>query len=105
MPLRFVISHINKDGFRSMTYVNRGENTKATREAAEKLLRNFIENNTSEVLSGVYGSQSIGTFEISAIECYPSHFDPIGHYIDEELNPGQVCVVGKMKEIMEEVEG
>lgn len=105
MNLRYVISNIDKDGFRTMTYAQQGRNTKATREEAERELIALLGNNSVERLEGVFGSQSTGTFEVSVIDCYPGHNDPKGCYIDEKLNPGQVCVVGKMKEIMEEVEG
>ena len=105
MPIRYVISHINKDEMRCMTYACQGRETRGSKEEAQKDLQDFLTNNTEERLAGVFGSQAIGTFEVSAIECYPNHFDPMGPVIRESLNPGQVCVVGDLKKILEQMKG
>jgi hypothetical protein len=102
MVIRYVISHINKDGMRVMTYTCQGRYTKATRKEAEQDLKDFLTNNTKECFSGVYGSQSIGTFKVSAIECYPKHFDPQGCYINKELNSGQQNLSEEMEKLFSE---
>lgn len=104
MNIRFVISHINKDGMRTMTYAVQGRNTRGSKKEARGLLRNFLANNAKETLIGIYGSQSIGTFEVSAVECYEGHNDPKGCFIQEELNPGQVCLVGELKDILDKID-
>jgi hypothetical protein len=84
---RYVLSRIDKDGLRVMVYAQQGRHTYATKEEAQVLLDAFLKNNTQERLIEVFGEHTIGTFEVSAIECYPGHFDPIGCYINKELNP------------------
>jgi len=85
--IRYVLSRIDKDGLRVMVYAQQGRYTYATKDEAKILLKLFLENNTQERLIEVFGRQAVGTFEVSAIECYPGHFDPIGCYIIKELNP------------------
>lgn len=97
--IRYVISHIDKSEMRAMTFAQQGRETKGSKKEAEQALRYLLTNNTETMLASIFGSQSIGTFEVSAIECYPNHHDPKGCYIREELNPGQMCFVGKMKKI------
>jgi hypothetical protein len=86
MNIRYVVSHMNEHGVR----VTIGNNTRATREQVEEYLGHFLKNNSEETLISIFGKQSIGTFEVSAVECYPVHHDPVSTYIDEELNPRQV---------------
>jgi hypothetical protein len=86
MVIRYVLSRIDKDGLRIMVYATQGRHTFETRDKAEILLKAFLTNNTPEQLIEVFGPQAIGTFKVSAIECYPGHFDPIGCYIKEDLN-------------------
>lgn len=104
MVIRYVISHINRDGMRKMTYSIQGLNTRGSKEEAQKDLQNLLANNTKDNLIQIFGEQSIGTFEVSAIECYDGHFDPKGCWIRESINPGQVCLVGEIKKLMEELE-
>jgi hypothetical protein len=64
-------------------------------------LEHFIKNNREETLISIFGSQAIGTFEVSAIECSDAHNDPTGSYFREDLNPGQVVLTGWMKEFFD----
>lgn len=89
MNVRYVISHIDKDGLRKMTRAQQGRNTHATPEEATEYLEAFLQSNTKPTLAGVYGSQALGTFKVSAIECWSGHNDPKGIYIRRELNPDQ----------------
>mgnify|MGYP001423262646 CR=1 FL=1 len=100
--IRYVLSRTDKDGLRIMVYATQGRHTYATRKQAQEHLNAFLKNNTQEQLLGVFGEQAIGTFEVSAVECYPGHFDPIGCYIRAEINPGQV-VVTNLKKILESI--
>lgn len=104
MATRYVISHINRDGMRKMTYNIQGRNTRGSMEETQKDLQDFLTNNTTDNLIQIYGKQSSGTFEVSAIECYDGHFDPKGCWIREELNPGQVCLTGPIKDILDKVD-
>lgn len=105
MNIRYVISHINRDGMRKMTYAIQGRNTLGSKEEAQKLLQDFLNNNYDALLSECYGSQALGTFEVSAVECYDEHNDPKGCWIQDTLNPGQVCLVGKIKNLIDELKG
>lgn len=89
MNIRYVVSYIDKDGLRKMVAPPQGRHTYDTQEIAEGHLAALLHNNYEELLADVYGKQSIGTFEVSRIECYPGHNDPKGCYIQKELNPGQ----------------
>lgn len=104
MNIRYVISHMNKDGMRAMTYAQQGRNTQATREKAEQDLKDLLTVNTEDRLMGIFGTQAIGTFEVSAVECWDGHNDPKGCWVKEELNPGQVCLTGELKRIIDEVD-
>lgn len=103
MNIRYVISHINKDGLRQMTAAIQGINTVGSKEEAQKRLTEFNANNTPENLTQIFGSQALGTFEVSAIECYEGHNDPKGCFIRENLNPGQLCITGPFKKIYDTI--
>lgn len=104
MNIRYVISHMDKDGLRAMTDACQGRNTVASIEEARVDLHNFLTNNTPERLVEVFGTQSAGTFEVSAVDCWPGHNDPKGCYISEELNPGQVTMVKWLKDILDDID-
>ncbi len=103
MNIRYVISHINKDGMRQMTAAIQGINTVGSKEEAQQRLAEFNANNTPENLTQIFGSQALGTFEVSAIECYEGHNDPKGCFIRENLNPGQLCITGPFKKIYDTI--
>jgi len=89
MNIRYVLSYIDKGGLRRMVSPQQGRHTLDTREVAESHLSALLNNNSEKLLADVYGYQSIGTFEVSAVECWPGHNDPKGCYIQKELNPEQ----------------
>lgn len=105
MVIRYVISFMNNDGMRQMAYPCQGRHTLGSKEEAQELLKNFLDPTTNheETLKSVFGKNCMGTFEVSAVACYDGHFDPMGCFIKEELNPGQVCVTGKLKEYLDSV--
>lgn len=103
MNKRYVISHINKDGMRRMTFSIQGINTVGSIEEAQQRLQEFLAGNTTENLIQIYGSQALGTFEVSAVDCYEGHNDPKGCFIREALNPGQVCITGPFKKILDTI--
>jgi hypothetical protein len=103
MNIRYVLSHINKDGMRQMTAAIQGRHTFDSMVEAQEHLKGFITNNTPENITQVFGTQALGTFEASAIECFEGHNDPKGCFIREALNPGQVCITGPFKKIHDEI--
>lgn len=94
---------MNSDGMRQMAYPCQGRHTKGSKEEAQKLLEDFNKNNLPETLKSVFGKDCLGTFQVSAVDCYEGHFDPKGCFIKEELNPGQVCAAGKFKETLDKI--
>lgn len=102
MNIRYVISYMDKDGARCMAYPMQGRNTRGSKEEAQTELEHFINNNREETLISIFGRQALGTFEVSAVECYDGHNDPKGCYIQKELNPDQVTVTGWLAECFKE---
>ena len=80
--IRYVVTHMGKDGLRTLCGPAQGRLTKETREEAQELLDNMMANNRMEngLLAGVYGPP----LEVRAAKCYPGHFDPIGVYFDTD---------------------
>lgn len=76
LNVRYVLSFINKDGCRVLVNPMQGRYTYATQEEARKRLGNLLSANTEDQLKNVFGPQSIGTFKVSAVECWPGHNDP-----------------------------
>lgn len=109
MVIRYVVSHMGKDGIRWMSFACQGRETKATREEAERSLHDLLTANTQERLESIFGLQATGTFEVSAVNCYDSRDgmigDPVGPGIREELNPGQKCTSDELQAIIDSVEG
>ena len=103
MVIRYIISNIDKDDMRSMTYPCQGRNTRGSKQEAQKDLQDFLSANTEDQIVRIFGKQAAGTFEVSAVECYDGHFDPVGVFVKEELNPGQVCAIGRIAEVLEMV--
>lgn len=103
MNIRYVISHMNRDGMRTLTYAVQGRNTRGSKEEAQTDLTALLSTNTEERLASIFGTQAIGTFEVSAVECWDGHNDPKGCWIMEKLNPGQVCSTGQLADILKEI--
>lgn len=91
--IRYVVSYINKDGMRQKLKGN----TLSTKDLAKEALKAVLENNTRELLIETFGEIAYETLDVSAIDCW-EHNDPKGIWIDEELNPGQECLRGPIRE-------
>lgn len=78
--IRYVVTHIDKNGMRTLCGPAQGRLTKETREEAQELLDNMTRNNQmqGELLAGVYGLP----LEVRPVKCYPGHFDPMGVFFD-----------------------
>lgn len=79
---RYVVTHVNHHGMRTLTLACQGRHTYATRAEAEEWLGSFLANNSLERLAEVYGAQALGTFAVRPCECWAGHFDPCGIYFD-----------------------
>lgn len=78
---RYVVTHINKEGMRTLCGPAQGRNTHETAEDAQDHLDAMMQNNRmeGELLAGVYGLP----LEVRPVKCYPGHFDPMGIYFSE----------------------
>lgn len=78
--IRYVVTHIGKDGLRTLCGPAQGRITKEKPEDAQQLLDSMMQNNrmVGDRLAGVYGLP----LEVRPVKCYPGHFDPMGVYFD-----------------------
>jgi hypothetical protein len=77
MAIRYAITHIGRDGLRTLTFANQGRNHYATRGEAEELLKLFTPG-----LDRVIGAK-VATLEVRAVDCY-DHGDAKGIYFDDD---------------------
>lgn len=75
MAIRYAITHVGKDGLRTLTFANQGRNHYVTREEAEALMALFAPG-----LRNVLGAKT-ATLEVREVECY-DHGDAKGIYFD-----------------------
>lgn len=75
---RYVVTHMGRNGMRTLASPAQGRFTYATREEAESMLKAMLSNNSEDTLRSVYGFP----LEVRACECWPEHFDPKGIYFD-----------------------
>jgi len=75
--IRYVATHINKDGDR-MSVAAQGRDTHATPEEAQAWIDSVMANNSMDRLNQLFGLP----LEVRPCECYPNHFDPVGIYFD-----------------------
>jgi hypothetical protein len=80
--VRWVLTHVNLAGLRTLTNPTQGRYTHATYRDADDELRAFLRNNGVSTLATVFGPQSLGTFEVRPVDCWPVHFDPKGVYFE-----------------------
>ena len=73
--IRYVITHVNRDGMRTLTFHAQGSYTYDDEAVAKKALDSFMAN-SRERLIDVHGPQSAGTFEVRPVPCYLDHHDP-----------------------------
>lgn len=78
--IRYVVTHINKDGNRVMSHAHQGRNTYETAEQAQAWIEAARKNNSESTMQAVYGDKD--TLEVRAAKCYPVHFDPKQCYFD-----------------------
>jgi len=73
---RYAITHVGKDGLRTLTFANQGRNHYATRAEAEALIALFAPG-----LRSVLGAKT-ATLEVREVDCY-DHGDAKGIYFDD----------------------
>lgn len=80
--IRYVITHINKNGMRTICGPVKGGNTSETPEEAQANLKNLIQRSSmeGELLAGVYGLP----LEVRQVRCHPVRTDPMEIYFENE---------------------
>jgi hypothetical protein len=81
MKTLFAITHINRDGMRTLSSANQGRNHFEKREDASARLYAILKNNSPKTIEQHYGMQAVGTFEVRPVECY-DHGDATGIYFE-----------------------
>lgn len=79
--IRFVVTHVNKDGDRVLAHAAQGRNTYATETEAQAWITAARANNHPDTLKGVYPDPD--SLAVRLCECWPVHFDPKGIYFDD----------------------
>ena len=68
MLIRFTVTFVNKEGWRTLAMQNTGKNHYETRELAQKLLDSMLRVNSVDTLNQVFGVNP--RFEVREVECY-----------------------------------
>lgn len=76
--IRYVPTHINREGMRTLATPCQGRHTYATPEEAQAWIDAVIGANPPEVIARHYGAP----IEVRPCPCWPVHFDPVGIYFD-----------------------
>lgn len=77
---RYAITHINRAGFRVLTFANQGRNHFDTREEAQIALGGLTDNNSETTLAEQFGPHFV-TLAVHSIECYDNG-DSKGIYLE-----------------------
>lgn len=77
----YVITHINADGMRQLTFANQGRNHSKGKRIAERKLAAILKGTCDATLSMIYGPKAIGTFKVRKVQCY-NHGDAKRVYFD-----------------------
>jgi hypothetical protein len=80
--IRYVPTHINREGTRTLSVSAQGRYTFATDAEALRWIQDLRCNNPSSRVAEIYGAQALGTFEVRPCRCWAAHFDPVGIYFD-----------------------
>jgi hypothetical protein len=84
MPvIRYVVTHLDKEGRRVLAHPRQGRHTYATPGEAQAWIDAALKNNSESTLRSVFGFP----LEVRPVECFPGHFDPMTMYFDDEVSP------------------
>lgn len=75
---RYVITHVDRNGMRTLAHPMQGRYTYATEAEATAALEAMLDNNSLDTLRAHFGLP----LEVRAVECYPGHFDPVRCWFD-----------------------
>lgn len=74
---RYVVTHLNRDGVRTLAHSMQGRCTYETAAEAEQWIKDAVSANGHK-LGEFYGLP----LQVHAVECYPGHFDPTTCWFD-----------------------
>lgn len=74
--MRYAITY-DAGGTRRLAFAAQGKHTFSRREDAERFLRAMRENNSEERLVSLYGPMGGASLDVTEVECYPHHNDPM----------------------------
>lgn len=75
--IRFVVTHIDRNGERTLTNARQGRYTFSSREECQKAVVAISKNNPKDKISQIFGEQAVGTFECKPVQCYSAlNHDP-----------------------------
>ncbi len=75
----YAITHINKDGMRTLSRPNQGRNHFTTEYEAKKALADMLKNNSRSTLVSIFGD--VDSMEVRPVLCY-HHGDAKGVWFD-----------------------
>ena len=76
--IRYVITHINKDGRRTLAQAMQGQYTYSTKKEAQHMINAMMKNNSMDTLTSVYRL----LLESRMVDCYEGHHDPKTRWFD-----------------------
>lgn len=77
MHIRYVVTHLNADGQRTMTCAHQFRNTHATPQQAQAWIDAAMRNNSESTLRSVTAN-NVGSLEIRPVECWAMRDGSIG---------------------------
>src|SRR3972149_6050752 len=83
MKTMYAITHINKDGMRTLSRANQGRNHFDTAEEARAALETTLKNNSLDTLESIYGKVGATSMEVRPVRCY-DHGDAMEIYFDNK---------------------
>lgn len=81
--IRWVVTHVGKDGYRVMSFARQGRHTFAAKQPAQDWIDSALKNNSPSTLKQAYGD--VSKMEPRECRCYPNHFDPMQMYFEPEV--------------------
>lgn len=79
--IRYVPTHVGKDGLRTLMTAAQGRHTYATPDEAQAWIDAVWGANTERELATLFGPRD--TWQVRPVECWPGHHDPKGIYFDD----------------------
>jgi hypothetical protein len=82
MKTLYAITHIDKDGMRTLTRANQGRNHFETTEEAQHAIDMMIANNPKDSLESIWGPNAVNSLEVRPTLCY-DHGDAVAIYFED----------------------